>query len=227
MTVNLRKLIHMSGLRLCTMAHGRSPPAFDEIRHEIFAVSPFFGKLLVPKCVPLGYSTRWATATSTAASPHQHGHGGVGEPIAEVRWRDRWTRRAESSPFPSGTRRVPLPLPQRRPTGGKQADRRGSGPAGASTGSDGLPSRAMPTHSGHRPGDRPFQSRVFVERRTPQRYTIRRPRRVRAGPRDATSSSSSPCSSPPARCSSCCPSRAPPASHPPHRCPLHSDARLP
>jgi len=55
MTVNLRQLIHMSGLRLCTMAQWEIRQLFKQIRHEIFRVSPFFGSFLAPKCVPLGY----------------------------------------------------------------------------------------------------------------------------------------------------------------------------
>jgi len=55
MTVNLRELIHISGLRLCTMAQWEIRRLFRQIRHEVFAVSPFLGGFLVPKCVPLGY----------------------------------------------------------------------------------------------------------------------------------------------------------------------------
>jgi thymidylate synthase (FAD) len=55
MTANLRALIHMSGLRLCTMAQWEIRRLFQLIRHEIFAVSPFLGTFLAPKCVPLGY----------------------------------------------------------------------------------------------------------------------------------------------------------------------------
>src|SRR4051794_29369568 len=55
MTANLRALIHMSGLRLCTMAQWEIRRLFQLIRHEIFDVSPFFGSFLAPKCVPLGY----------------------------------------------------------------------------------------------------------------------------------------------------------------------------
>src|SRR5438132_5934299 len=55
MTTNLRALIHMSGLRLCTMAQWEIRRLFQLIRHEIFAVSPFLGAFLAPKCVPLGY----------------------------------------------------------------------------------------------------------------------------------------------------------------------------
>ena len=55
MTANLRALIHMSGLRLCTMAQWEIRRLFQLIRHEIFNVSPFLGSFLAPKCVPLGY----------------------------------------------------------------------------------------------------------------------------------------------------------------------------
>jgi thymidylate synthase (FAD) len=55
MTTNLRALIHMSGLRLCTMAQWEIRRLFQQIRHEIFQVSPFLGAFLAPKCVPLGY----------------------------------------------------------------------------------------------------------------------------------------------------------------------------
>jgi len=55
MTTNLRALIHMSGLRLCTMAQWEIRRLFQLIRHEIFAVSPFLGSFLAPKCVALGY----------------------------------------------------------------------------------------------------------------------------------------------------------------------------
>src|SRR6186997_314013 len=55
MTANLRSLIHMSGLRLCTMAQWEIRRLFQLIRHEIFGVSPFLGSFLAPKCVPLGY----------------------------------------------------------------------------------------------------------------------------------------------------------------------------
>src|SRR5213595_3094120 len=55
MTANLRALIHMSGLRLCTMAQWEIRRLFQLIRQEIFQVSPFLGTFLAPKCVPLGY----------------------------------------------------------------------------------------------------------------------------------------------------------------------------
>jgi thymidylate synthase (FAD) len=55
MTTNLRALIHMAGLRLCTMAQWEIRRLFQLIRHEIFEVSPFLGSFLAPKCVALGY----------------------------------------------------------------------------------------------------------------------------------------------------------------------------
>jgi thymidylate synthase (FAD) len=55
MTTNLRALIHMSGLRLSTMAQWEIRRLFQLIRHEVFGVSPFLGSFLAPKCVPLGY----------------------------------------------------------------------------------------------------------------------------------------------------------------------------
>jgi len=60
MTANLRALIHMAGLRLCTMAQWEIRRLFQLIRHEVFAVSPFLGSFLAPKCVPLGYCDEMA-----------------------------------------------------------------------------------------------------------------------------------------------------------------------
>ena len=69
MTTNLRALIHMSGLRLCTMAQWEIRRLFQLIRHEIFAVSPFLG--LVPgarSACRSATATRSTTATATARS---------------------------------------------------------------------------------------------------------------------------------------------------------------
>jgi len=55
MTTNLRALIHMSGLRLCTVAQWEIRRLSQLIRHEVFNVSPFLGAFLAPKCVALGY----------------------------------------------------------------------------------------------------------------------------------------------------------------------------
>jgi thymidylate synthase (FAD) len=60
MTANLRALIHMSGLRLCTMAQWEIRRLFQLVRHEVFQVSPFLGSFLAPKCVPLGYCDEMA-----------------------------------------------------------------------------------------------------------------------------------------------------------------------
>ncbi|MEI6512974.1 MAG: FAD-dependent thymidylate synthase [bacterium] len=55
MTVNLRELLHMSGLRLCTLAQWEIRNLFKCIRKELMTADPYFGKMLVPKCVTLGY----------------------------------------------------------------------------------------------------------------------------------------------------------------------------
>jgi thymidylate synthase, flavin-dependent len=55
MTVNLRQLMHMAGLRLCTLAQWEIRQLFKLIRKEVMAADSYFGRLLVPKCVPLGY----------------------------------------------------------------------------------------------------------------------------------------------------------------------------
>lgn len=55
MTVNLRELIHMSGLRLCTMAQWEIRKLFALIKAEVRRVSPFLSSFLVIKCVSLGY----------------------------------------------------------------------------------------------------------------------------------------------------------------------------
>jgi thymidylate synthase (FAD) len=54
MTVNLRELIHMAGLRLCVLAQWEIRQLFKLIRKELLAVDDFFGNMMVPKCVPLG-----------------------------------------------------------------------------------------------------------------------------------------------------------------------------
>jgi thymidylate synthase (FAD) len=55
MTVNLRELIHISGLRLCTMAQWEIRRLFALIKAEVRRVSPFLASFLVIKCVSLGY----------------------------------------------------------------------------------------------------------------------------------------------------------------------------
>jgi len=71
MTTNLRALIHMSGLRLCTMAQWEIRRLFQLIRHEVFGVSPFLGSFLAPKCVPLGYCDEFNNRTSLPDPPAQ------------------------------------------------------------------------------------------------------------------------------------------------------------
>ncbi|GIW60476.1 MAG: flavin-dependent thymidylate synthase [Patescibacteria group bacterium] len=55
MTVNLRQLIHISSLRLCTLAQWEIRRLFKKIRKEMLAFDPLFGRLLTPKCVWMGY----------------------------------------------------------------------------------------------------------------------------------------------------------------------------
>ncbi len=55
MTVNLRELIHMCDLRLCTLAQWEIQVLFREIKREVRQASPFLASFLHPKCVSLGY----------------------------------------------------------------------------------------------------------------------------------------------------------------------------
>ena len=75
MTTNLRALIHMSGLRLCTMAQWEIRRLFQLIRHEIFQVSPFLGSFLAPKCVPLGYCDEMNNRDEPLPDPAAQGPG--------------------------------------------------------------------------------------------------------------------------------------------------------
>jgi len=55
MTVNLRQLMHMSGLRLCVLAQWEIRELFKKIRKILGSIDPIYNKLLVPKCVPMGH----------------------------------------------------------------------------------------------------------------------------------------------------------------------------
>lgn len=55
MTVNLRELIHICGLRLCTLAQWEIRRLFKKVRKEVMDASPFFGRMLVPHCVHEGF----------------------------------------------------------------------------------------------------------------------------------------------------------------------------
>lgn len=57
MTVNLRELIHMCGLRLCTLAQWEIREVFKQVRREVLDVSPFLGRMLTPHCVHEGFCT--------------------------------------------------------------------------------------------------------------------------------------------------------------------------
>jgi hypothetical protein len=112
MTVNLRQLIHMSGLRLCTMAQWEIRQLFKQIRHEVFRVSPFFGSFLVPKCVPLGYCDEMGNRDEHCRiKPHRDTVMAVwdayrGGTLAET----DGPVVPETSPFRPKPRRVPLPV---------------------------------------------------------------------------------------------------------------------
>jgi hypothetical protein len=112
MTVNLRQLIHMSGLRLCTMAQWEIRQLFKQIRHEIFRVSPFFGSFLAPKCVPLGYCDEMGNRDEHCRiRPHRDTVMAVwdayrGGELAET----DGPIVPETSPFRPRPRRSPLPV---------------------------------------------------------------------------------------------------------------------
>lgn len=55
MTANLRALMHMCDLRLCTLAQWEIQVLFREIKREVRQASPFLASFLHPKCVSLGY----------------------------------------------------------------------------------------------------------------------------------------------------------------------------
>ena len=100
MTVNLRQLIHMSGLRLCTMAQWEIRQMFKQIRHEIFRVSPFFGSFLAPKCIPLGYCDEMGNRDEHCRiRPHRDTVMAVWEAYrgGELTG-DRWTGRTRDRP---------------------------------------------------------------------------------------------------------------------------------
>ena len=103
MTVNLRQLIHMSGLRLCTMAQWEIRQLFKQIRHEIFRVSPFFGSLPGAQVHPARLLRR--DGQPRRALPHpaapRHGHGRLGGLSGRRTDGDRWTGGARDLAVPA------------------------------------------------------------------------------------------------------------------------------
>ena len=103
MTVNLRQLIHMSGLRLCTMAQWEIRQLFKQIRHEIFRVSPFFGSLPRPEVRAARLLRR--DGQPRRALPHppapRHGDGRMGGLPRRHADRDRGAGRARDEPVPA------------------------------------------------------------------------------------------------------------------------------
>ena len=57
MTCNLRELMHMSNLRLCTRAQLEIRKLFEEIKKEVTKIDPDIGSLLVPTCELNGFCT--------------------------------------------------------------------------------------------------------------------------------------------------------------------------
>jgi thymidylate synthase (FAD) len=55
MTLNLRELIHICGLRLCTRAQSEIRSLFKEISNVVYENNPLIGELLKPQCEQLGY----------------------------------------------------------------------------------------------------------------------------------------------------------------------------
>ncbi len=55
MTVNLRELIHICGLRLCSLAQWEIRAMFQKVRAEVKQVSPYISRMLVPHCVHEGF----------------------------------------------------------------------------------------------------------------------------------------------------------------------------
>lgn len=90
MTVNLRDLIHMSGLRLCTMAQWEIRKLFALIKAEMRRTSPFLASFLVIKCVSLGYCDEKRNEDEHCkVRPHKNTVFAV---FDEHRWRERAAR---------------------------------------------------------------------------------------------------------------------------------------
>ena len=177
MTVNLRQLIHMSGLRLCTMAQWEIRQLFKQIRHEIFRVSPFFGSFLVPKCVPLGYCDEMGNRDEHCRiKPHRDTVMAVWEAYRAGSLEETdGPVVPDTSPFRPKPRRVPLPVAdgRRPPRRHGAARRRRSARPETPTGSD------PPQLSGDTPSPR-------VKRRSSSLHS-----RPAAAPRSRGTSSSS------------------------------------
>lgn len=55
MSTNLRQLMQMMELRLCTLAQWEIRRLFKRIRKLFMGIDPLFGKILVIKCIRMGY----------------------------------------------------------------------------------------------------------------------------------------------------------------------------
>lgn len=61
MSINLRELIHISGLRLCSRAQAPIRQLFGCIKQEVILYDKRLGNLLQPKCESMGYCTEEKT----------------------------------------------------------------------------------------------------------------------------------------------------------------------
>ncbi len=134
MTTNLRALIHMSGLRLCTIAEWEIRRLFQLIRHEIFSVSPFLGSFLAPKCVPLGYCDEFKNRDEHCPiRPHKDrvleawaekgGGGPSGRSGVAAGLSDCGSALGDLDPAPTASRRSPAGARRRRPRGTRRGPR--------------------------------------------------------------------------------------------------------
>ena len=57
MSVNLRELMHISNLRLCTRAQAEIRKLFQEIKKEVEKYEPHIASLLIPSCEVCGFCT--------------------------------------------------------------------------------------------------------------------------------------------------------------------------
>lgn len=55
MTMNLRELLHVCSIRLCSKSQWEIRYLFEEIREQVKSVSPFFASLLKPQCLHTNY----------------------------------------------------------------------------------------------------------------------------------------------------------------------------
>lgn len=78
MSVNLRELIHIVGLRTCMRAQWEIRDLFEQVRRVVSAADPFLGSFLLTKCDRLGYCDeqescgRYRTRDEPPAGAREH-----------------------------------------------------------------------------------------------------------------------------------------------------------